>query len=63
MARVPWVYLTVFFLVPLLLVLADLLYLTREVWTVPWLSLVAMVLFGIGIVVAIGAVPTEAEER
>lgn len=59
MAGVPWVWLTVFFLLPLVLVLADVLYLAKEYWTVPWLALLGMIWFGVGVVVGIGSVDTE----
>lgn len=59
MARVPWVFLAVFVLLPLAMIVLDIAYLSKNTWTVPWLALVGMIWFGIGIVVGIGAVETE----
>lgn len=62
MAEGGWLTFTIVFLVlPLLAVAADIGYLAKEVWTVPWLALAAMMWLGVGLVVGLGFLPSERE--
>jgi hypothetical protein len=54
----PWlVFFLVFIVLPAIAIVADLFYFSKTFWTIPWLTFLALVWIGIGIVVGIGFMP------
>ncbi|MHB8585826.1 MAG: hypothetical protein ACYDDF_08330 [Thermoplasmatota archaeon] len=55
MADRDWlVFVLIFFVLPAIAIAVDLLWLSKFLWTIPWLTLLALVWVGIGMVMGIG---------